>query len=86
MDIENEDLVTSWIKENGNPAIEQLTKVNLKVAKKAAELLTEKGLNVIDLATIVDTHVAEVSKWLDGKHNFSEKTLAQILTTLEVKN
>jgi len=86
MDIENEDLVTSWIKENGNPAIEQLTKVNLKVAKKAAELLTEKGLNVIDLATIVDTHLAEVSKWLDGKHNFSEKTLAQILTTLEVKN
>ncbi|QPH37850.1 helix-turn-helix domain-containing protein [Pedobacter endophyticus] len=82
MDIENEDLVTSWIKENGNPAIEQLTKVNLETAKKTAALLIEKGLDVVDLAVIVDMHVAEVNKWLDGKHNFSEKTLTQILTTL----
>lgn len=86
MDIKNEDLVVSWIKENGNPAIEQLTKTNLEIANKVNTLLTEKGLNVDALAQLVDTQVAEVNKWLNGKHNFSEKTLTQILTTLEAGN
>ncbi|RDC54158.1 hypothetical protein DU508_23280 [Pedobacter chinensis] len=86
MNTQNEDMVSNWIKENGNPAIEKLTKVNLETATKVAALLKQKGLHADALAQLVDTQIAEVNKWLDGKHNFSEKTLAQIVATMEGKN
>jgi len=85
MAIEEEDMVSSWIKENGNPAIENLTKANLEAASKVAAILNQKGLDVSALAQLVDTQVAEVNKWLNGRHNFSEQTLAQITTSLEAK-
>lgn len=86
MNTEKGDMVSNWIKENGNPAIENLTKINLETASKVSALLTQKGLNTDALAHLVDTQVAEVNKWLNGKHNFSEKMLEQITTTLEFNN
>jgi len=85
MSTENEDLVANWIKENGNPAIEKLTQINLETASKVASFLAQNGMDAHALAQLVDTQISEVNKWLNGKHNFSEKTLAQITTTLESK-
>ena len=86
MDMERKDLVANWMKENRHPAIEKLTNVNLETAGKVAALLTEKGLDAGALAHLVDTQIAEINKWLNGKHNFSEKTLAMIMARLEAKN
>ncbi|KQS40949.1 helix-turn-helix transcriptional regulator [Pedobacter sp. Leaf194] len=86
MSTEKEDMVSNWIKENGNPAIEKLTQINLETAGKVAEMLDEKGLNAGNLAQLMDTHVAEVNKWLNGKHNFSEQTLAKITSSLASNN
>lgn len=86
MSTENEDMVANWIKENGNPAIEKLTQSNLETANKVATLLKKKGIDAIALAQLVDTQIEEVNKWLNGKHNFSEKTLAEITAMLEGKN
>lgn len=86
MNIQKEDLVSNWIRENGDLAIEKLTKVNLVTAAKVSLLLTQKGLNVSTLAHLVDTQITEVNMWLNGKHNFSKKTLAQIITALETES
>lgn len=83
MNTQKEDFVSNWIQENGNPAIEKLTKVNLETAAKVNLLLKQKGLNTNALANLVDTQLAEVSKWLNGKHNFSEKTLTEITDALD---
>lgn len=85
MSTENEDMVSNWIKENGNPAIEKLTQSNLETADKVASLLIQKGIDETGLAQLVDTQVAEVNKWLNGKHNFSEKKLAQITAAIQEK-
>ena len=86
MNPQKEDLVSNWILENGNPAIEKLTKVNLATAAKVSLLLTQKGLNANTLAHLVDTQITEVNKWLNGKHNFSEKILTQITNALETES
>lgn len=86
MSTENEDMVSNWIKENGNPAIEKLTQSNLETADKVASLLIQKGIDETGLAQLVDTQVAEVNKWLNGKHNFSEKKLAQITAAIQEKD
>lgn len=86
MNTQKEDLVSNWILENGNPAIEKLTKVNLATVAKVSLLLTQKGLSANTLAHLVDTQITEVNKWLNGKHNFSEKTLTQITTALETES
>lgn len=85
MSTEKEDMVANWIKENGNPEIERLTQTNKETANKVASLLSQNGMDANTLAQLVDTQIAEVNKWLNGKHNFSEKILAQITATLERK-
>ena len=84
MNTEKEDMVSNWIQENGNPAIEKLTSINQNTARKVSEVLTEKAMDANALAQLIDTQVAEVSKWLAGRHNFSEKMLGEITAKIEV--
>lgn len=84
MNTEKEDMVSNWIQENGNPAIERLTSINQNTARKVSEILIEKGIDAETFAQLVDTQVAEVSKWLAGHHNFSEKMLSEITAKIEV--
>lgn len=86
MNTQKEDMVSNWIQENGNPAIEKLTQINLETAAKVSALLAQKGLQTDVLAQLADTQIAEVNKWLNGKHNFSEKTLTHITTALETES
>ena len=82
MNTKKEDMVSNWIQENGNPAIEKLTKINLDTAAKVSELLSLRGLNANILAELIDTQISEVNKWLNGRHNFSEQMLNQITSLL----
>ncbi|PWS27999.1 hypothetical protein DHW03_10580 [Pedobacter yonginense] len=85
MSTQNEDLVANWIKENGNPAIEKLTQINQETAEEVTSLLKQKGLDADRLALLVDIQIAEVTQWLNGKHNFSQQKLDQILATINSK-
>ena len=84
MKLENDDFVACWIEEEANPAIEKLTIINLEAANDVSMMLDKKGLDVDRLAHLVDISVAEVSKWLAGHHNFSEKTLGEIVKKVQV--
>lgn len=84
--MEENDFVSIWLEESGNPAIEELTRVNGEVADQMANFLLEKGLNSTDLSTILDINPDEISRWLNGMHAFSIKKLKEMQHTLADQN
>lgn len=80
--MEENDFVSIWLEETGNPAIEQLTQLNLEVANKTAKVLAENGLEDNDLAVSLDINPDEIKMWLTGRHSFSLKTIDEISTQL----
>jgi len=80
--IADNDFVSIWLEESGNPAIEELTQLNFELARKTTTDLAEKGITEHDLALILDINPEEIKRWLIGKHPFSIKTLKQISTAL----
>lgn len=42
------------------------------------QLLKEKGLNQKDLAEKLDKKPSEISKWLNGEHNFTLRSIAKL--------
>lgn len=81
--MEENDFVSIWLEESGNPAIEELTKLNQDLASKAAKTLADKGLSENDLATSLDINPDEIKRWLIGRHPFSIKTLREIADILD---
>ncbi len=80
--MEENDFVSIWLEETGNPAIEQLTQLNLEVAHKTTKVLTEKGATENDLAILLDINPDEIKRWLTGRHVFSIKTLNEIAVAM----
>jgi len=80
--MEENDFVSIWLEESGNPAIEELTQLNLEVAGKATKALADKVLSENDLAISLDINPDEIKRWLTGRHTFSVKILKEISATL----
>lgn len=80
--MEDNDFVSIWLEENGNPAIEELTKLNQELASKTAKILADKGLTENDLAVSLDINPDEIRRWLIGLHAFSIKSLKEISGTI----
>ena len=80
--MEENDFVSIWLEESGNPAIEELTQLNLEVAGKATKALADKVLSENDLAVSLDINPDEIKRWLTGRHTFSVKILKEISATL----
>ena len=80
--MEENDFVSIWLEETGNPAIEELTQQNEELACKAGERLAEKGRSAKDLALAVDINPDEIQRWLTGRHSFSSVVLEEISVAL----
>jgi len=80
--MEENDFVSIWLEETGNPAIEKLAQLNLDVANKTTEVLEEKGATENDLASILDINPDEIKRWLIGRHVFSMKTINEIVIAM----
>lgn len=76
--MEENDFVSIWLAESGNPAIEELTQLNLDVAGKTVKILADKGLSANDLAISLDINPDEIKRWLVGRHPFSVKIIKEI--------
>lgn len=72
------NLISNWLKENGDPAIDKLVKRNLAIAKRIADILSHKNMKPADLAKTMGKQRSEISKWLSGTHSFSTKTITYI--------
>lgn len=77
------DFISAWIEETGNPAIEELTTLNQQAATNAAKVLTENALSDNELAVSLDINPDEIKRWLSGRHSFSIKTINDINKTLK---
>lgn len=82
--IEDNDFVSIWLAETGNPAIEQLAQLNTELAANAIKILNENTLSETELAKAVDINHDEIQRWLNGRHTFSMKTMKEISMALEV--
>ncbi|KHJ37173.1 hypothetical protein PBAC_26160 [Pedobacter glucosidilyticus] len=77
------NIISNWLKENGDPSIRKATEINLAIATKINNILQAKSLKAVDLAVKLNKNQSEVSKWLTGMHTFTTKTLAKISLVLE---
>eukprot|EP01132_Coremiostelium_polycephalum_P019604 gene19604-23307_t len=80
--MEENDFVSIWLEESGNPAIAELTQLNLDLAAKATKTLADQDITENDLAVAVDINPDEIKRWLAGRHPFSIKTLKEISEAL----
>lgn len=80
--MEENDFVSIWLEETGNPAIEELTQRNLNLANKTATTLLEKKIDLNSLAIPLDINPDELNRWLQGRHSFSLKVLTEIATLI----
>ncbi|WP_412468501.1 hypothetical protein [Pedobacter sp. KLB.chiD] len=80
--MEENDFVSIWLEETGNPAIEKLAQLNLDVAQKTTAILAANDLTENNLASILDINPDEIKRWLIGRHVFSVKTINEINTAL----
>lgn len=76
--MEENDFVSIWLEESGNPAIEELALANTEVSGKTAKVLADKGLTSKDLSVLVDINPMEIERWLNGRHTFSINVLKEI--------
>ena len=76
------NIIDTWLTENGSPEIARLVEKNLAIANKIHEMLKERGLKPADLARMLDKKPSEISKWLTGTHTFTTKTITKIETVL----
>ena len=76
--MEENDFVSIWLEENGNPAIEEITRANQETAGKMADFLSDKGLNSTDLSVMMDINHNEIASWLIGKQAFSLNKLKEM--------
>lgn len=72
------NLISNWLKEHGDPAIDKLVKRNLAIANRIANILSQKNMKPADLAKTMGKQRSEISKWLSGTHSFSTKTITYI--------
>jgi len=58
--------------------IKLLVSKSLATAKQINKILTEQGKTQRDLADLLGKKESEISKWLQGTHNFTYKTICKI--------
>ena len=79
------NIINDWLNENGNLEIEMLVKRNLAIANKVRKILNDRNLNDGDFAMLLGKTRSEVSKWLSGSHNLTQKSIIKMEIALGVK-
>jgi len=62
--------------------IKLLVKKSMATARKINEILDKKGITQRDLANLLGKNESEISKWLQGTHNFTYMTICKIEAVL----
>lgn len=76
--MEENDFVSIWLEESGNPAIEQLGEMNQKMINNVNTAINNEVLSANDLAIMLDINPDEIKRWLAGSQIFSKKTIMEI--------
>ena len=79
------NIINEWIREKGDPEIERLVSRNLAIAGKVHKILKERNLSDSDFAKLLGKTPSEVSKWLSGTHNLTQKSIIKMELALGVQ-
>ncbi|WP_339841632.1 helix-turn-helix transcriptional regulator [uncultured Maribacter sp.] len=71
-------IISNWLKEKGNPEIARLVSLNLAISNKVHKILEERKLSDTDFAKMLGKTPSEVSKWLSGTHNLTQKSIIKM--------
>ena len=79
------NMISKWLEEHGDPGIEKFIDKNLQVTEKVRLALEAKGWKAADLAAAMGKSPSEVSKWLTGMHNLTLKSIVKMETALGIE-
>lgn len=58
--------------------IKSMVNKSMSTARRIMSILDKKNMNQKDLAELLDKKESEISKWLQGTHNFTYRTICKI--------
>lgn len=79
------NIINEWLKEKGDPEIELLVKRNVAIANKVRGILESRKMDDADLAKIMGKYPSEISKWLSGAHNLTQRSIVKMELALGVQ-
>jgi len=79
-----QNIISDWLREHGDPEVEQFVKKNLLLTEKIHARLKEIGWSRARLAREVGKKPPEVSKWLSGMHNLTLRSLVKLELALGI--
>ncbi len=76
-------MITDWLGQNGDPEIELFIEKNLAITEKVYAELQKKGWSQSYFAQkILGKKPSEISKWLNGMHNLTLKSIIKMEVAL----
>jgi len=79
------NIINNWLTINGDQEIDRLVKRNLAISYKVREILSGRNLSDKDFSKMLNKTQSEVSKWLSGSHNLTQKSIIKMEIALEVQ-
>lgn len=68
---------------NVSPVTMEEVSLSFEIAKRIQDILKTKGMKRSELAAKLGKKPAEISRWLNGTHNFTISTIAKLSVALE---
>lgn len=78
-------ILNNWLVDHGDPEIERLVKRNLAIANKVRKTLHAQNMSDKDFARLLKKNPSEVSKWLSGTHNLTQKSIIKMEIALGIE-
>jgi transcriptional regulator with XRE-family HTH domain len=79
------NIINNWLTNNGDQEIDRLVKRNLAISDKVRKILSGRNLSDKDFAKMLNKTQSEVSKWLSGSHNLTQKSIIKMEIALGVQ-
>lgn len=80
----NENMISDWLDQNGDPEIEMFIAKNLAITEKVRQALKIKGWSNNRFAEELGKKPSEVSRWLSGMHNLTMKSIIKMEVLLGI--
>lgn len=85
MTMKKNNIINDWLTQKGDQEIDRLVKRNLAIASKVRRILHGRGLSDKKFAKMLGKTPSEVSKWLSGSHNLTQKSIIKMEMALDVQ-
>jgi len=79
-----ENMITNWLVQHGDPEIDKFIEKNLAIAAKVNAELRKRNWSQVKFADEIGKKPSEVSRWLTGTHNLTLKSIVKMEMALGI--